>query len=115
MSCVVIRVLFLSLLTDTPCWPCSAPSRHSPVPAAGAYAWDPLLDTLVANLGGRTLHNIPPIVAIIGAGIGFYFANEGTWIRSAFGLVIGFSIAAAAATWVPAFFGIARRRRPPRR
>lgn len=72
----------------------------------GDMPWDPLLDSLVANLGGRTLRNIL-IVAIIGAGIGFYFANEGTWIRSAFGLVIGFSIAAAAATWGPAFFGVA--------
>jgi hypothetical protein len=32
---------------------------------------------------------------------------EGSWLRSAFGLVIGFSIAAAAATWGPAFFGVA--------
>ena len=72
----------------------------------GDMPWDPLLDSLVANLGGRTLRNIL-IVAIIGAGIGFYFANEGTWIRSAFGLVIGFSVAAAAATWGPAFFGVA--------
>jgi len=72
----------------------------------GDMPWDPLLDALVANIGGRTLRNIL-ILAIIGAGIGFYFAHEGTWIRSAFGLVIGFSIAVAAATWGPAFFGVA--------
>lgn len=77
----------------------------------GGMPWDPLLDSLVANIGGRTLRNIL-ILAIIGAGIGFYFANEGTFIRSAFGLVIGFSIAVAAATWGPTFFGIAAAQTP---
>jgi type IV secretion system protein TrbC len=74
--------------------------------SGGDMPWDPLLDRLVANIGGPTLARIL-ILAIIGAGIGFYFAHEGTWIRSAFGLVIGFSIACAAATWGPGFFGIA--------
>jgi type IV secretory pathway VirB2 component (pilin) len=77
----------------------------------GGMPWDPLLDSLVANIGGRTLKSIL-ILAIIGAGIGFYFANEGTFIRSAFALVIGFSIAVAAATWGPAFFGIAAAQTP---
>jgi len=77
----------------------------------GGMPWDPLLDSLVANIGGRTLRNIL-ILAIIGAGIGFYFANEGTFIRSAFGLVVGFSIAVAAATWGPTFFGIAGAQTP---
>ena len=72
----------------------------------GDMPWDPLLDSLVNNIGGRTLRVIL-ILAIIMAGIGFYFAAEGTFIRSAFGLVIGFSIACAAATWGPAFFGLA--------
>src|SRR5262245_29406792 len=72
----------------------------------GDMPWDPLLDSLVANIGGRTLRNIL-ILAIIGAGIGFYFAAEGGWIRSAFGLIIGFSIAVAAGTWGPSFFGVA--------
>ena len=73
--------------------------------------WDPLLEAIVQNVGGPTLRNIL-ILAIIGAGIGFYFAAEGSWIRSAFGLVIGFSIAAAAATWGPAFFGTAAAATP---
>jgi type IV secretory pathway VirB2 component (pilin) len=77
----------------------------------GGMPWDPLLDSLVANIGGRTLKSIL-ILAIIGAGIGFYFANEGTFIRTAFGLVIGFSIAVAAATWGPTFFGLAAAQTP---
>jgi type IV secretion system protein TrbC len=80
---------------------------HQTVAAGGGggdMPWDPLLDSLVANIGGRTLRNIL-ILAIIMAGIGFYFAEAGGWLRTAFALVIGFSIATAAATWGPAFFG----------
>lgn len=82
-----------------------APSALAGTGGGGAFPWDPLLDSLVQNIGGPTLRNIL-IIAIIGAGIGFYFSAEGTFIRSAFGLVIGFSIAAAAATWGPSFFGV---------
>jgi type IV secretion system protein TrbC len=72
----------------------------------GTMPWDPLLDALVVNIGGRTLRIIL-ILAIIFAGVGFYFASSGTWIQTAFALIIGFSIAAAAATWGPTFFGLA--------
>ena len=105
--CLVLRVLFLSLLTGT-----ALLAVLGTVPAlastggGGDMPWESPAGYARGQVGGRTLRNIL-IVAIIGAGIGFYFANEGTSIRSAFGLVIGFSIAAAAATWGPAFFGIA--------
>jgi type IV secretion system protein VirB2 len=65
--------------------------------------WNGPLDAIVTNITGPTVKAIA-ILLVIGAGIGFA-STEGGAFRKLAGVVFGLSIAFAAATWAPGFFG----------
>lgn len=73
--------------------------------AAGTgIPWEDPIDDFLASLTGPVIR-AAGIIAIMLAGAGFAFSEGGSFTRKIIGILMGISIAFAAATWGLTFFG----------
>lgn len=79
----------------------------SPALAAGTdMPWEGPLTKIVTSVTGPVAQAIG-VLAIVALGFGFAFSEGGTTLRRVLGLVLGLSIAFAAASFGLSFFGFA--------